>query len=321
MQFTVGQIAQILAGEVKGDDSILIHDFCKIEEGKPGGLSFFSNPKYESYLYNTTASVVIVNKDFIPKQEILTNLILVKDAYLAMAELMRLYEKTQNASIGFDHKTDPISNSKIATKASVDGLAKIGRNTVIYPNTFIDSGVEIGDDCIIYSGVSILKNTKIGNKCVLHPGAVIGSDGFGFAPTESNEYQAIPQLGNVIIGNDCSIGTNTTIDRATMGSTILGNGVKLDNLVQIAHNVSIGDHTVMAAQSGVAGSSKVGKYCIVGGQTAISGHLTVADYSKIGGQSAVTKSITQEGESWAGRPLMKVRDFLKYLVKIKEFSK
>ena len=315
MKFTAQQIAEILNGEIVGNAEVEVNSLAKIEEGKKGDLCFLANEKYTPHIYTTKASIVIVNTSFISDTEITATLIKVEDAYSSFSQLLELYNKMQFNELGISKKADIDKNSSIGDTVFVGAFTSIcegvsiGNNVKIYPNCYIGKNVTIGDNSIIYPNVSIYHNCKIGNNNIIHSGVVIGSDGFGFAPNAENNYDKISQIGNVVIGDDVEIGANTTIDRATMGSTKLGKGVKLDNLIQIAHNVEVGDHTVIAAQAGVAGSSKIGKNCMIGGQTAVSGHLTIADEVKIAGQSGIASSITQVGKIVQGPMAFDIRDF------------
>jgi UDP-3-O-[3-hydroxymyristoyl] glucosamine N-acyltransferase len=296
MNFTAEQIAEILEGDIVGNPNAEVSKLSKIEEGEKGSLTFLSNPKYNPYLYTTKASIAIVNKSFIPEKEIETTLIKVDDAYTAFSKILEFYNEVKNNKSGreqphFIAKSATIgSNEYIGAFAYIGENVKMGENVKIYPNVYVGDNVVIGNNCSLFSGVKIYSETQIGNHCVIHSGAIIGSDGFGFAPNKEGVYNKIPQTGNVIIEDNVDIGAATTIDRATLGSTIIRKGVKLDNQIQIAHNVEIGENTVIAAQSGIAGSSKVGKNCMLGGQVGVSGHITIGDNVKIGAQSGVTKS-------------------------------
>jgi UDP-3-O-[3-hydroxymyristoyl] glucosamine N-acyltransferase len=315
MKFTAQQIAEILNGEIVGNAEVEVNSLAKIEEGKKGDLCFLANEKYTPYIFTTKASIVIVNTSFISDTEITATLIKVEDAYSSFSQLLELYNKMQFNELGISKKADIDENCSIGDAVFVgaftsicDGVT-IGNNVKIHPNCYIGKNVTIGDNSIIYPNVSIYHNCKIGDNNIIHSGVVIGSDGFGFAPNAENNYDKISQIGNVIISDDVEIGANTTIDRATMGSTKIGKGVKLDNLIQIAHNVEVGDHTVIAAQAGVAGSSKIGKNCMIGGQTAVSGHLTIADEVKIAGQSGIASSIKQVGKIVQGPMAFDIKDF------------
>jgi UDP-3-O-[3-hydroxymyristoyl] glucosamine N-acyltransferase len=327
MEFSIKQIAHLLGGEVKGDGDTIIHNFAKIEEGKPGCISFLANAKYESFIYGTASSAVLVAKTFEPKEPISTNLILVDDPYLAISTLMAEYQKlTQNSNSGIDAMTSIASNAEIGKNVYIGPFsyvaenAKIGENTQIYPQVYIGKKVTVGRNTIIHPGVKVYQDCEIGDNCVIHAGAVIGADGFGFVPDADGIYQDVPQLGNVIIENNVSIGANATIDRATMGSTKVCNGVKIDNMVQIGHNVEVGENTVIAAQTGVAGSTKIGKSCVIGGQVGFAGHLKIADGTQIGAQSGVGKNITEPKGAYSGRPLLPIKDHLKLLVNLRRLN-
>ena len=315
MKFTAQQIAEILNGEIVGNAEVEVNSLAKIEEGKKGDLCFLANNKYTPHIYTTKASIVIVNTSFISDTEITSTLIKVEDAYSSFSQLLELYNKMQFNEVGISKKADINENCSFGDTVFIGAFTlicegvTIGNNVKIHPNCYIGKNVTIGDNSIIYPNVSIYHNCKIGENNIIHSGVVIGSDGFGFAPNAENNYDKISQIGNVIISDDVEIGANTTIDRATMGSTKIGKGVKLDNLIQIAHNVEVGDHTVIAAQAGVAGSSKIGKNCMIGGQTAVSGHLTIADEVKIAGQSGIASSIKQVGKIVQGPMAFDIKDF------------
>ena len=297
MEFTADMIASFLDGEVIGNKDEKVNTVSKIEEGAKGTLSFLSNIKYEQYIYGTNASIVIVNNDFEPKSEIKTTLIKVEDAYGAFTKLLKLYSESKPKKTGISQKCSISESATIGTDCFigdfvvVDKGVKIGTDVKIYPNTYIGDNVKIGNNVIIYSGVNIYEECVIGNNVIIHSGAVIGADGFGFAPDKNGIYEKIPQIGNVIIEDDVEIGANTTIDRATMGSTHIKKGVKLDNLIQIAHNVVLGEHTACASQVGISGSTKIGKHCMLGGQAGLSGHISIADYTQIGSQAGVPSSV------------------------------
>jgi len=309
-------IAGLIGGTIVGDPEAKVNNFAKIEEGKPGCISFLSNDKYEQYIYTTESSVVLVNQNFEPKQEIKATLIKVPDAREAVAKLLQIYESMKPKREG------------ISDLAFIDSTAKIGAQCYIGPFVAIAEGVEIGDGCIlhphvtigrnakvganteIYSNAVIYHDCKVGNRCVLHAGCVIGADGFGFQPTEKG-YEKIPQIGIAIIEDDVEIGANTCVDRAVMGATIVHSGVKIDNLVQIAHNDEIGSHTVMSAQVGIAGSTKVGEWCMFGGQVGIAGHATIANRVMAGAQAGIPNSIKKEGAAVQGTPAIEARNFWK----------
>lgn len=323
MNFSAKQIAELVEGEVVGNPDVEISNVSKIEEGKPGTISFLSNTKYTKYIYDTEASVVIVNNDFIPDEPVKCTLIKVEDAYSSVAKLMRMYTEMMPKKTGIEQPSFISESATVGDFAYVGAFAYIGDNVTIgdnvsiYPNTYIGDNVTIGDNCTLYAGVKIYKDCKVGNNCILHAGAVVGSDGFGFAPNQNNEFDKIPQLGNVVIEDNCEIGANTTIDRATMGSTLIQQGVKLDNLVQVAHNVVFGKNTVMAALSGVAGSSKIGENCMFGGHTAVAGHLTVANRTNVAGISGVSGNVKKEGTVIKGSAAFDLRSFNRSYVNFK----
>jgi UDP-3-O-[3-hydroxymyristoyl] glucosamine N-acyltransferase len=320
MEFTVQQIADYLNGVVEGDGTLKVSELSKIEEGRSGTLTFLSNPKYTQYIYSTQASACLVNRDFVPEKEVTTTLIRVDNAYECLAKLLTLVDSVKPKKQGISAKSDISESAKIGNNVYVgafvvigDGVV-IGDNVQIYPNTFIDDNVVVGDGTVIYAGVKIYDGCRIGARCVLHAGAVVGSDGFGHAPDAEGHYHKIPQVGNVVIEDDVELGANTTIDRATMGSTVIRRGVKIDNLVQVAHNVEIGEDTVIAAQSGIAGSTKIGKRCMLGGQVGISGHITIADGSIFGAQSGVPSNIKEPNQIWQGYPVMPIMGFRRLTV-------
>lgn len=292
MVFTAQQIASFVGGEVEGNPNASVTTFAKIEEGVPGALSFLANPQYEQYIYNTKSSVVLVNKDFQLKSTVETTLVRVDNAYESVAKLLTLYESMKQKKTGVSDKAYISPTAKIGEDCYVAPFAYIGDNvvvgngTTVHPNAVICDNASVGEDCIIYPNVTIYHDCKIGNRVILHAGAVIGADGFGFAPT-ANGYDKIPQIGIVTIEDDVEIGANTCVDRSTMGTTIVRKGVKLDNLVQIAHNVDVGSHTVMSAQVGVAGSCKIGEWCMLGGQVGVAGHITIGDRTYAGAQSGI----------------------------------
>lgn len=296
MKFSIKQIADILGGTIEGDASAEVWKLCKIEEGEEGGLSFLANLKYTNYLYDTKATVVIVGNDFVPEHPVKATLLRVEDPYLSFAKLLKAYNDFQLDKKGVD-KLAYISGSAtygencyIGPFAFIGENVKIGNNVKIYPQTYIGDNSVIGDNTTLFAGVRIYQNIVVGSRCILHSGAVIGADGFGFAPTEDGDYQKIDQIGNVVIEDDVEIGANTCVDRATLGSTVIHKGVKLDNLCQIAHNVVVGNNTVMASQSAIAGSGKVGSHCIIAGQVGIVGHIEVGNNVTIAAQSGVTRS-------------------------------
>ena len=320
MNFKASQIAEFLKGKVEGDPDAVVNDVSKIEEGKENTLTFLANPKYTKYIYDTKASVVIVNNDFTAEKKLDATLIRVPDAYRALATLLELYEKSIPQKTGIEQPSFIDESAELGEEVYVGAFAyvgqnvKLGKNVKIYPQSYIGDNVEIKDNTIIYAGVKIYRDCKIGNDCIIHSGAVIGSDGFGFAPDENGEYKKISQIGNVILEDFVEIGSNSTIDRATMGSTVIHTGAKLDNLIQIGHNVVVGSRTVMAAQTGVAGSTKIGEECMLGGQVGVAGHLNVPDKVKLGAQSGVPNSIKKEGETLLGSPAINVTDFAKSFI-------
>lgn len=317
MEFTAAQIAAYLSGTVEGNPEVTVSQFNKIEEGAPGGLSFLSNKKYTHYIYETNASVVLVNKDFVAEAPVKATLIRVDDAYAALAQLLMLVEQYKPRRSGIDQDAFIDPSAQVGEEvyvghfAVVSARAVVGDNTQIYPQVYIGEGARIGSGCVLYPGVYIGSDCVVGNNCILQPGAVIGGDGFGFAPQPDGSYKKIPQIGNVVIEDDVEICSNTTIDRATMGSTIIRKGVKLDNLVQIAHNVEVGEHTVMAALSGVAGSTKIGKHCTFAGQVGVAGHLHVCDGVILAAQTGVISDITSNQTAHFGSPSMPMKSYLR----------
>ena len=324
MNFKASQIAEFLKGKVDGNPDAVVTDVSKIEQGKENTLTFLANPKYSKYIYETKASVVIVNNDFVPEKELNVTLIRVPNAYQALATLLDLYEKSIPQKSGIEQPSYIDESAEMGEDIYVGAFAyigqnvEIGNNVKIYPQSYIGDNVVIKDNSIIYAGVKVYRDCRIGENCVIHSGAVIGSDGFGFAPDENGEYKKIAQVGNVILEDNVEIGSNSTIDRATMGSTVIHKGAKLDNLIQIGHNVEVGSRTVMAAQTGVAGSTKIGEECMMGGQVGIAGHLNVPDRVKFGAQSGVPNSIKKEGETVLGTPAMNATDFAKSFIIFKK---
>ncbi len=320
MEFTAQQIAELIEGTVEGDVEVKVHDVSKIEEGTAGTLTFLANPKYEHHIYTTQASIVIVNQSFVAEKAVKATLIRVKDAYQALAKLLQFYADSLPRKTGIEQPCFIDATAQmgefpyIGAFAYVGEKVKLGNKVQIYPQAYIGDQVEIGDNTIIYPGAKIYKNCKIGKNCVIHSGAVIGSDGFGFAPGPDNEYQKIPQIGIVVLEDNVEIGSNTTVDRATMGTTIIRKGAKLDNLIQVAHNVEIGSNTVIAAQSGIAGSSKIGQNCMFGGQVGIAGHLKIADGTKLAAQTGVAGSVKQENTTLMGSPGINAMQFNKAFV-------
>lgn len=313
MEFSAKQIAEYIQGVIVGDENATVHTFAKIEEGVPGALSFLSNPKYTNYIYETQSSIVLVNRDFEPEHEIKATLIKVENAYESLAKLLTLYEMSRPKKTGIDSLASISQSAKVGEGcyvgpfACIEDGAVIGNNVYIHPHVTVGCNAKIGDNCIIYPHVTVYHDCIIGNNCILHAGSVIGADGFGFAPSAQG-FEKIPQIGIVILEDDVEIGANTCIDRATMGATIIHKGVKLDNLVQVAHNVEIGSNTVMASQVGIAGSAKIGEWCMFGGQVGIAGHIKVGDRVTVGAQSGIPGN-TKSGVSLMGYPAIKPKQF------------
>lgn len=318
MEFTAEQIAEILQGEIVGDKSVTVKGLAKIEEGLPNALSFLSNPKYEEYVYTTQSSICIVNKTFEPSKKLPSTLTLIKveDAYACFAKLLEVYNNLskKNPEIepnSFIHSTAEVGEGLyLGSFSYISKNAEIGKNVTIYPNVFVGEGVKIGDNTTLHPNVIVYQDCQVGNNCILHGGTVIGSDGFGFAPNEQGEFQKVPQIGNVVIEDNVEIGSNCSIDRATIGSTRIRRGVKIDNLCQIAHNVEVGQNSAMAAQVGIAGSAKIGKSVMIGGQAGISGHLHIADGTKIVAQSGIPSTV-KKAETLMGSPGIPLDDFKK----------
>lgn len=325
MEITVGQIAALVNGIVEGDSDIKINNYSKIEEGKPGCLTFLANPKYEHYIYETQASVVLVRKDFVPEKKLSTTLIKVDDPYATIAQLLNMIGSMKLQKSGLEEPHFIAKGINVPSDIYVGAFSYIsngvvlGKNVKIYPQCYVGDNVRIGDNVILYPGVKIYHDCVIGNNCILHSGVVVGGDGFGFAP-ENGAYKKIAQIGNVIIEDDVEIGANTTIDRATMGSTIVKKGVKLDNLIQIAHNVEVGEHTVIAAQAGIAGSAKIGSHNMIGGQCGFAGHITVGNNNQFGAQSGIPKSVGDDN-ILMGYPAVKHTDFARQAAFLKNHAK
>lgn len=315
ISFTAEQIATVLNGTIEGDPSVVVNNFSKIEEGKPGTLTFLANPKYTHHIYNTKASIVLVNNDFVAEQPIQATLIRCFNAYASLAILLDMVEKTKPRKTGIESMSQISPSAIIGDDVYIGSFsyiadnANIGKQAQIYPQVYIGDNVSIGENTVIYPGVKIYAGSIIGKNCIIHSGAIIGSDGFGFAP-ENGAYKKIPQMGITIIEDDVEIGANTTIDRAVMDATIVHKGVKLDNLIQVAHNVEIGENTVMAAQVGISGSTKVGKSCVIGGQVGLGGHITIGDNVSVGAQSGIISNIKPDAKI-IGSPAIPVRDFFK----------
>ena len=325
MRMTARQLADVLHGTVEGNPDVEVTGFAKIEHGKPGALSFYANPKYEQYVYSSKSSVLLVNNDFVPKADVTPTLVRVDNAYSALAELLN-YVSRQNKS--FRRRRSIFSRVALSARigrkvwigdfVTIGAKCEIGECTRIHNNVTIGAGTRIGHHCIIYPGVHIFPGMVIGDRVILHSGCIIGDDGFGNARREDGTWEKIEHIGNVIIGNDVEIGSNTTIDKAPMESTIIGNGVRIDNLCQIAHNVVIGDNTAIAAQTGIAGSTVVGKNCILAGQVGLVGHIKIADNTTIGAKSGVIGNIRKPGETYFGTPAILHRNYLRSYAKFKQ---
>ena len=322
MNFTAGQIADQLNGTVVGNRDVDINTLSKIEEGKKGSLTFLANPKYTEFIYSTDASATIVSNDFEPTEKITTTLIKVKDPYSSFTTILELFNDDKSKRSGISDKSDIDKSSTISKSSYVGSYTTIGKNSIVGDNCVIDNqvfigdNVKIGNNCKIYPGTKILNDTIIGNSCIIHSSCSIGSDGFGFAPNDDGTYKKIPQTGNVVIGDNVEIGSNSTIDRATIGSTIIKDGVKLDNQIQIAHNVEIGENTAIAAQSGIAGSTKIGKNCMIGGQVGIIGHLKIGDNVKIQAQAGVTSDVESNARI-TGTPAISYMNYNKSYIHFK----
>lgn len=316
MEFKVSAIAALLGGTVEGDGEGVVSTAAKIQEAMPGAICFFANPKYEPYVYETVATAIIVNNDFQPKQPVKATLIRVENAQLAFTALLEQYQAAMaSMKLGVEEPAF-LGEGAVVGEGCYRGFgsyigagAKIGNNVKIYPQVYLGDGVVVGDGTTIYSGVKVYRDCVIGKNCIIHSNAVIGADGFGYVMTPEGRYKNVPQLGNVVLGDFVDVGANATIDRATMGSTVIGAGVKIDNLVQIAHNVTIGDHTAVAAQAGISGSVKLGRYNVVGGQVGFAGHIETADKVMFGAQAGVGKNIKKVGSVWQGTPIQELKDF------------
>jgi UDP-3-O-[3-hydroxymyristoyl] glucosamine N-acyltransferase len=317
MQLTANAICGLLGGTLEGNPDVVVTQPSKIEEGGEGTITFLANPKYESYLYKTTASIILVDEDFKPNQPITSTIIRVKNVYTAIATLLKHIETLERplegiSSLASIHASANLDNEIYVGEFSVISAGvKIGCNSKIHPQVFIGQGVTIGSNVIVHTGAKIYANCQIGNECIIHANAVIGSDGFGFAPQNDGSYKKITHVGNVIIKDNVEIGANTTIDRATFASTVIHEGVKIDNLVQIAHNVEIGANTVIAAQTGIAGSTKIGKNCRIGGQVGFAGHINIADGTQIQAQSGISGDITEENSKWFGSPAIPYNNYVR----------
>jgi UDP-3-O-[3-hydroxymyristoyl] glucosamine N-acyltransferase len=326
VKFTAQQIAGILEGDVVGNPNEEVSKLSKIEEGFKGSLTFLSNPKYTPFIYSTKASITIVNKTFVPENDIETTMIKVEDAYLAFSKILEYYNSIKLTKLGIEQPSFISESSSYGDNVYIGAFSyigenvKIGHNVKIFPNSYIGDNTVIGNNTIIFSGAKIYSETLIGNGCVINSGVIIGADGFGFAPNENGGYNKIPQIGNVIIEDFVDIGAATTIDRATLGSTIIREGVKLDNQIQIAHNVEIGKNTVIAAQTGIAGSTKIGNHCQIGGQVGIAGHITIGNNVKIQAQSGIARNVS-DNEVLQGSPAIALTDYNKSYVHFKNLPK
>ena len=328
MEFTAKEIAEILGGTVEGDPQAKVTTFARIESGKSGAICFFANPKYENYVYECKADIIIVNNSFVPQKPVSATMIRVEDAYAAVASLLDYVTAKKRSYKRYRGLRSRVRMSaRLGKKVYVGDFAYIGKKvrvgdyTKIYENVYVGDGVTIGSHCIIYPGVRIYPGMQIGNNVIIHSNAVIGADGFGFAPLEDGTWKKIEHTGNVIIEDDVEIGANTTIDKSQMGSTIVRKGVKIDNLCMIAHNVEISENTVIAAQSGIAGSTKIGRHCILGGQVGIAGHLTVADNTSFGAQSGLQGSVKKEGQSFLGTPAIPYMEYMRSYAQFKKAGK
>tara|TARA_R110001632_G_scaffold150514_4_gene267958 strand:- start:1431 stop:2450 length:1020 start_codon:yes stop_codon:yes gene_type:complete len=326
MKFTAAQIAGILEGTVVGNPEAEVSKLAKIEEGIEGSLTFLANPKYTSYIYSTQATITIVNNDFEPEEEIKTTLIKVEDAYKSFSKLLEYYNQVKLNKTGIEQPSfisDTATygeNLYLGAFSYVGDNVVIGKNVKIFPNVYIGDNVTVGDNCVVFAGAKIYSESIIGNTVYIHSGAIVGADGFGFTPNEKGEYSKVPQTGNVIIEDHVDIGAGTTIDRATLGSTIIRKGVKLDNQIQIAHNVEIGEHTAIAAQTGVAGSTKIGKHCLIGGQVGIAGHITIGDRVRVQAQSGIGRNI-KDDEVLQGSPAFNYGEWSRSYVHFKNLPK
>lgn len=326
MKFTAAQIAGILEGKVEGDSNVEVDKLAKIEEGTPGSIAFLANPKYTPYIYSTKASVTIVNKDFVAEEELSTTLIKVEDAYTSFSKLLEYYNQVKLHKTGIEQPSFISESAKYGDNIYLGAFAylgenvSVGNNVKIYPNVYIGDNSVIGDDVVLFAGAKIYSETHIGNNCVIHGGVIIGSDGFGFTPNSDGMYSKIPQTGNVVIEDHVDIGAGTTIDRATLGSTIIRKGVKLDNQIQIAHNVEIGENTAIAGQTGIAGSVKIGENCMIGGQVGIAGHIKIGNRVRIQAQTGIGKNI-KDDEMIQGTPSFGYNDFNKSYIHFKNLPK
>jgi UDP-3-O-[3-hydroxymyristoyl] glucosamine N-acyltransferase len=325
MEFTARQIAEFIGGKIEGNEDVAISQVVKIDEESDGGLSFLANPKYEQFIYTTGADIVIVGTDFTAEKELKPTLIRVEEPYLAIATLLDMYNKMKLDKTGVSELAFVDDSAELGEDVYIGEFAFIGKNAVlgkgvkIYPNAYVGDHSRIGDGSTVFSGARLYHDTVLGNNCTIHSGVIIGSDGFGFAPDENGEYVKVAQTGNVLIEDNVEIGSNTTIDRATIGSTIIRKGVKLDNLIQVAHNVEIGENTVIAAQTGISGSTKIGKNCMIGGQVGIVGHIRIGDNVKIQAQSGIPSNV-KDGEVIMGSPAINLRQYMKSYIHFKNLQ-
>ena len=326
MKFTAAQIAGILEGDIVGDPNVEVSKLAKIEEGTTGTLTFLANPKYTPHIYTTKASITIVNRNFEADNELDTTLIKVDDAYKSFSKLLEYYNQVKMNKVGVEQPSFIAKSSHLGENVYVGAFTYIGENVTIgnnvklYPNVYIGDNTVIADNVVVFAGAKIYSETIIGHHCVIHSGAIVGADGFGFAPNENGEYKKVPQTGNVVLEEYVDIGAGTTIDRATLGSTVIRRGVKLDNQIQIAHNVEIGENTVIAAQTGIAGSTKIGKNCMIGGQVGIVGHIVIGDNVKIQAQSGIGRNV-KDDEVLQGSPALNYGDYNKSYVYFKNLPK
>ena len=326
MKFTAQQISEILQGEIEGNPLVEVYKLSKIEEGEKGSLTFLANPKYTPFLYSTDASIAIVNRDFIPEKNIKATLIKVEDSYKAFSKLLEFYNQVKLNKTGIERPNFISDSAKLGKEVYVGAFAYIGKNVVlgdhvkIYPNVYIGDNVTIGEGTMLFAGAKVNSESVVGKYCVIHPGVIVGCDGFGFLPDENGVFSKIPQTGNVILEDNVDIGSASTIDRATLGSTIIRKGVKIDNHIQIAHNVEIGENTIIAAQTGIAGSTKIGKNCKIGGQVGIVGHLKIGDNVSIQAQSGIGRNL-KDNEVVQGSPALPYGDYNKSYVHFKNLSK
>lgn len=329
MNFSARQIAEMLGGQVDGDDNATVSMLSKIEEGKSGTLSFLANSKYERHIYSTAATIVIVNQGFTPEEPLPAGLTLIRveDAYASFARLLDAYNAYRTQAPGrepsafVDASATIGDGSYLGHHTVVSAGCEVGKGSVLHSGVYLGRGVRVGANCVLHPGVKVLDGCVIGDECVVHAGTVIGSDGFGFAPDTANNYNKVPQIGNVVIEDRVEIGANTTIDRATLGSTVIRKGVKLDNLIQVAHNVEIGENTVIAAQTGIAGSTKIGRDCMIGGQVGIVGHIQIANGVKIAAQSGIGSSILKEGSIVQGSPAIDIGQFKRAYIGFRNLTK